>query len=762
MLLMRSIVVAIIMLCHSFPVYSQLKSRTISGSVADKETGIRLAGVSISSTRHGYGTLSNKDGQFILNLPGTSGPDTLQLSMLGYKTQVIPFDQKNRAVGRVILEPTATTLSEVVIIAIDPVSIIKEAIRKIPDNYLSEGHVQQGFYRTATRKGREYIQLSEAAFDIFNYGYGKNKQGQLKLKKMRALKDEKESHGIDLGLKPHILFGFDMVNEISHNPVLSKEGLKKHRFLLKDIVDYEGQEAYEITFDQKEGQKEALYKGSLYILKEKQVIVAINYGLSPKGIRYARYGDLATRALMKLLDMSVQIKKDEVRARYRQSGSRWVLSDVKNNTILQFRSSRKQYDFEADVLVDFVTTGIDTFTKTPFSEKLVLGDNKFIEHVEAEPDTAFWKEQNIILPDFPVEEVIRKIKAANETHNLKKSAVQYLRKLPRSNIANIDSIVSFYAQRGQFNGTALIVHQGEVVLDKSYGMADKDKMSTADKHTGYRIGSLSKPFTALVIQQLAAEGKLGIDAPVGTYLPGYAHPEITIAQLLSHTSGLPNCTNNPGYLSVLMHDPLPLKDIVTRFCSDSLEFESGTRFAYSNSGYLLLAHIAATIEQKDFERILQERIFTLLHMTASYLGWQPQARPAATAYLYGQKEPDYPVTNMTGAGGITTTAYDLWLFNKGLLKGTLFPDPILQAMYIPKADYTDWGADYGYGWMIDKLQFAVSGKSKIIYHPGTDMGFYSMFAKKDDTESLVILLSNTGDFPRFDLTDLLLTALNDQ
>lgn len=747
---------------YSNTTYSQRDIFTINGIVTDKDSESRLVGVSITGVNGNCGTLSNKNGEFMLNVPATVPPDSLQFSMLGYQTKIIAINEKlSRSTVIISLRPTAIVLSDVVISAINPVDIIKDAIAKIPDNYISRGHIQQGFYRTATKKGTEYIQISEAAFDIFNYGYGKDRLPQLKLAKNRMLKDEKESHGIDLGLKPRNLFAYDPLNDIANNPVLNKEGLRKHRFVLRDVVNYKGKEAYEITFDQKADQKEALYKGTIYILKEDLTIAAIKYGLSPKGIKYARYGDMATRALMKLVGLSVQIKRDDLQVTYRSSGGKWVLSEVKNNTVLQLKSDRKHYDFDANVTVDYITTGIDTANKTPFPDDLSLGNSKFIEYQETQPDSIFWKEFNVILSDFPVEPILQKIRAANEMNDLKARAQKYLHKLPRKNAANVDSIITYYSRNGQFNGTVLVLHQGEIMLDKSYGMANKEKEIIASRNTAYRLGSLSKPFTAIIIEQLANEGKLDLNAPIGRYLPDYAHPGITPAQLLSHTSGLPNCTNNPNYLSVLTSEHLPLKEVVRRFCSDTLEFEPGSRFAYSNSGYILLAHLAEAIEAEDFGRILRDRIFIPLQMNNTYLGWRMDDTTAATGYLYEQKERAYPVTNLAGSGGITSTTSDLLKFNNGLLTNILLPDSVVQTMYRPRAEYADWNADYGYGWMIDKAQFTASKKSRIIYHPGTDMAFYSMFAKKDETQTLVILLSNTGDFPRFDIIDLVFSVLGD-
>jgi hypothetical protein len=84
----------------------------------------------------------------------------------------------------------------------------------------------------------------------------------------------------------------------------------------------------------------------------------------------------------------------------------------------------------------------------------------------------------------------------------------------------------------------------------------------------------------------------------------------------------------------------------------------------------------------------------------------------------------------------------------------------LSQSFISRVSYDDWDADYGFGWMIDKKMFGQSKSHKIIYHPGTDIGYYSMFVRQPDADNLIIMLSNYGDFPRFDLTDLILDEIN--
>jgi CubicO group peptidase (beta-lactamase class C family) len=733
----------------SLQVLTQEEWTVVKGKITNTSNE-PLSGASIVLPGTGTGTVTNSAGIFALKIPSSKSGDTLHISHLGYHTAFVPV--KPLRYITCALQASALSLKEVVVQAEDPVQIIRQAIQRIPDNYFDE-YVTSGFYRTATRKEQAYIQLSEAVFDIYN-----GRKNQLRLKKMRTISDERATHGIELASKPKHLFKYDFVRHMPESDIFGRGGLRDHRFVLKGIVDHRGEEAYRITFDQRDGLKKALYKGTVYISTSSLAFLSLEYGYSPKGITYARYGDAPTRALMKLLDIDIDLLKDDNRMVYRKSGGKWVLSDAMNNTVFGFKSRRNHYNFRADARLDYIVTDVDTLQRESFAAKEVLGANKFIEQQEADTAAGFWQDYTILLPDFDVEAAAKKIRVANEGYSIKNKVQAMARKLPRDPSLRIDSMLAWYHREGQFNGMALVRHKGRVILHKSYGYANIEKQLKADSNTVYRIGSLSKSFTAIIIQQLAGKGKFRLEDSIGTYLPGYAHGNLTIDQLLSHRSGIPNYTANTDYLAKIFSKPFTLREMATQFCSDSLEFTPGTDFSYSNSGYLVLAWLAETVTGESFEKLLQDRICKPAGMQFTHLG-EP-GEHAATGYLYGKPEPAYYPGNVAGSGGISSTSSDLRKWDEALRNNLLLPREAFEELLQPRAAYTDWEADYGYGWMIDKYMFDASRHHKITYHPGTDLGFYSMFVRQEDADNAIILLNNTGDFPRFEMTDLILGWLN--
>ncbi len=169
--------------------------------------------------------------------------------------------------------------------------------------------------------------------------------------------------------------------------------------------------------------------------------------------------------------------------------------------------------------------------------------------------------------------------------------------------------------------------------------------------------------------------------------------------------------------------------------------------------------IAETVTGKEFDDLLYQYIFSPLEMSSSYLGLPNSEENLVTAYIGGKPEPKYNPNNVGGAGGITSTAQDLFKWSQGLDGDQLLPHADILRLWKPQVKYLDWDAFYGYGWLIDSYMFSMSKEHQIIYHPGVDFGFHTMFIKVPDLGITIILLNNTGDFPRFEIAELILNVL---
>ncbi len=747
--------------CWTVKVQAQ-SDTAVTGQILDAHTREPIPGANITTRQ--TGTVSNSRGCFRLNIPASAVRDSLSISCLGYEIcRVSAAEQLKHAGAAILLSSRKLELGTVTVTARDPLKLIRAAIQRIPDNYLERPFRAGGFYRNTTTKDQDYMQLSEAVFDVCSKGYTNPAGHELYLLQQRHIQDEKAGHGLDLGMKPSSLFDFDVVKTITRHPIFSEEGLKQHRFYVKGIVDYKGMPAFEIHFDQRPELKKSLYRGRIFLDTTHLVFLEVNYELSPKGLPYNSYGDLATKALMGIFDIHIRIRHDEAKVIYRKINDRWTLSNVVSNTGLQIHSNRKHFRFNTNSKIDYIITEVDTTTDKPSLGARFVGRNKVIEAQNTPQESAFWRKHTIILPDFDAEAVAKLLQARNESVHLKSRLEKSWRQLPPSPAEKIDAILTYYNREKQFNGSALIKTKAGILLSKSYGYADSSRQLRADANTQYRIGSLSKPFTAILILQLEKEGKLSVIDAIGQYLPDYPHGGITIEQLLTHQSGIPNLTTNAMSLSTIFEKALSLEEVVSKYCSDSLEFEPGTQFQYSNSGYVILALLAEKISGVPFPKLLKEKIFVPAGMKDSYAGIDTFAgSKLATGYLYDKLEPTYPTVNLMGAGNIVSTTSDLCRWQEALAGNRLLDEHQMAEMFKPRVAYTDWDAWYDYGWMTDQRLFKVSLTGHTVqYHGGTDMGFYSMLARQPEEGNLIILLNNTGDFPRFDLTDLILNVLQE-
>lgn len=302
----------------------------------------------------------------------------------------------------------------------------------------------------------------------------------------------------------------------------------------------------------------------------------------------------------------------------------------------------------------------------------------------------------------------------------------------------LDSYLSKPIKKKNFNGTALVVHQGRILLHKGYGFRNATAHALNDTATIYRIGSVSKPFTAAAILQLAEAGKLSLSDTIGKFLPGYPHGgSITVEQLLTHSSGVKE------YLAIKAIQELPdnappttLEKLIGHFKDEPLAIRPGEKFAYSNSNYILLAAIVKQVTGEQFEQVVRRRIFEPLGMRHSGFDFKHITDTnKATGYTdIVQGKPiaeDFDSTWAPGCGSLYTTAMDLYRWYQGLYNGTVFSDSTREQAFTRRK------ADYGYGWFNEKKK----GRT-CISHAGGVPGFVANIQFYPGQDLCIILLSN--------------------
>lgn len=311
----------------------------------------------------------------------------------------------------------------------------------------------------------------------------------------------------------------------------------------------------------------------------------------------------------------------------------------------------------------------------------------------------------------------------------------------------IDRLVTKYHQLRQFNGAVLVADEKGVIFKKAYGQANFEWQVPNTPDTKFRIASVTKQFTAMIIMQLVAEGKLALDDKLTKHLPDYRKDtgdRITIAQLLNHTSGIPSYTSSPTFFQNDSRDPYTVADFVKKFASGDLEFEPGTKWSYNNSGYFLLGAIIEKVTGMTYAQALRQRIFDPLGMkNTGYDVFMEVLPKRASGYQLGPTGyANAPYLDMSlpyAAGSLYSTVEDLYLWDRALYQDKLLPAPLKQQMFTPGLE------QYAYGWKVKPLKLN-DDKTEVatISHTGGINGFSSLLVRAPERKELVVVLDNTS------------------
>lgn len=334
---------------------------------------------------------------------------------------------------------------------------------------------------------------------------------------------------------------------------------------------------------------------------------------------------------------------------------------------------------------------------------------------------------------------------------------------------SITGLMSAYELLGQFNGTALVSKNGTIVYRRSTGMANKESNVPNEIDTKFRLASVSKQFTALLIMQLVEKAKLDLHKPISAYLPDYPKEQankITIHHLLTHSSGIPNYTSFKEYETRIMRNPHTPEDLVKLFCYLPLEFEPGKRFSYSNSGYTLLGYIIEKVTGKTYEQCVKEMIFTPLKMNNSGYDHSETiiAKRAKGYERLGGAYVNAGYIDMSvpfAAGGLYSTVEDLYLWDQSFYKDLLVSQKSKELIF--KNYFEGAQANYGYGWGVTNVTSLKNKKTiTITEHSGGINGFNSFISRVPLDGHCIILLSNVNGTPLDEISYAIRALLYDK
>lgn len=323
----------------------------------------------------------------------------------------------------------------------------------------------------------------------------------------------------------------------------------------------------------------------------------------------------------------------------------------------------------------------------------------------------------------------------------------------------LDSLYKEHFKRLEFNGNVLVAENGNIIFQKSFGLANEKTKEKLNVNTTFELASVSKQFTAMGIVQLQKQEKLSYQDLISKYIPELNnYKNITIENLLVHTGGLPDYMN-------LMEENWDKSKFATNESVIKLFqelqpkklFEAGDKFQYSNTGYLLLGTIIERVSGKSFEEYLKEKIFEPLNMDNTFVyrrRFQPKKiKNYAQGYIYSDSLkrkilPDEKGKNfyciyldgIVGDGMVNSNLQDLLKWDRALYSNKLISEEDKKIIFSSHKTKEDKETNYGYGWFV--RQDSVYGK--LNYHSGSWAGYVTFIERHTKNDKTIIILQNNS------------------
>ena len=311
----------------------------------------------------------------------------------------------------------------------------------------------------------------------------------------------------------------------------------------------------------------------------------------------------------------------------------------------------------------------------------------------------------------------------------------------------IDELLNYYYGNKMFYGSVLVAEKGRVIYKNAFGYSNIETKEALTLNIPSCLGSISKQFTSMAIMILKEQNKLSYEDKLAMYFPEIPRSnEITIRNLLNHTSGLYRFIGRPGFR---LTDDLTNQDLFNAIVSDgSFKFQTGEEYSYSNSGYILLAMIIEKVSGEPFYKFMNRNIFSPLDMKNTFVHNREERDIEKKAIGYDQfdEKSDFNVL-LAGAGGIYSTVEDLYKWDQALYTEKLLSQATLNEAFTPGllnngessrtlSDST-WG--YGFGWLLRK-----NSNENITWHDGGFNGFSALIYRELNNKDCIIILVNKG------------------
>lgn len=310
-------------------------------------------------------------------------------------------------------------------------------------------------------------------------------------------------------------------------------------------------------------------------------------------------------------------------------------------------------------------------------------------------------------------------------------------------------------------GVAVLVARGDTVIYRSArGRADVEAGVPLKPEDRFRIGSVTKQFAAAGVLALVEAGKVKLDDPLSKYVPGYPNGDnITVLQLLNHTSGVKSYTGIPGHMAGPIRNDLTTAQLIDVFKDHPVDFAPGAQWAYNNSGYVLAGAVIEAASGQPWHDYLRTTFFEPLGMRDTGYGHDPAiVAKQVKGYTFDGGKPapamQLSMTQPHAAGALVSNVDDLLRWNRALHEGRVLKSETYRRMITPEGKAADPGVGYGFGLTAD----TVRGQPQL-QHGGGIFGFSSFLAYLPGPDISVVVLENDDTYPGRERPDALARRL---
>ena len=307
----------------------------------------------------------------------------------------------------------------------------------------------------------------------------------------------------------------------------------------------------------------------------------------------------------------------------------------------------------------------------------------------------------------------------------------------------VDALMQEHVKTGGFTGTILLAAEGKPLVAKGYGYANLEWQIPNTPATKFRIGSVTKQFTSMLIMQLREQGKIKLEDSVCAFVSPCpdAWKPVTIHHLLTHTSGIPTYTGIPSWRETMMM-PKTVEQMIDIFRNLPLEWTPGEKYAYNNSGYFLLGAVIEKVTARKYEEALREMILVPLGMSDTGYDWPSTILPRRASGYAGRgnlisNAPYLDMQHPYSAGSMYSTVEDLLRWDQALYTDKLLPAAAKQIMWTPFKN------NYAYGWSIVPASPETFGHRRFV-HGGGINGFSAILIRQPDVNVTAIVLANSS------------------